>query len=61
MPLYDAIYNALKQLLCRHHFKFGQITPRNLEGNVKWSCCKCGKTYTAHCGLKILEKGKYIL
>lgn len=24
---------------------------------VQWACCKCGKSFRAHCGLDILKHG----
>lgn len=45
---------------CSHEFKGIDIKPRDSQGVVKWSCCKCGKEFHAECGLDILEHGKCI-
>jgi hypothetical protein len=42
---------------CKHLFKANEMQPRDETGNVRWVCSKCGKLFTAHCGLDILAKG----
>jgi hypothetical protein len=52
-----AIITALKQTLCSHEFAIEDLQYLNeySDGNdrVSWPCAKCGKVFTAHCGVQI--------
>ena len=56
----SVVFSYLKKKTCEHEFKGKDIQPRDEDGNVSWACCKCGKVFTAECGLDILKNGKCI-
>lgn len=37
---------------CKHVFRGVDMAPRNDQGVVKWSCCKCGKVFDLQYGLE---------
>lgn len=49
-----------KILNCTHEFSGKDLKQRDGNGVVKWACRKCGKVFTAKCGLDILANGKCI-
>lgn len=53
-------FKKLKQAVCRHRFDIDDMlaSPCVIDkSRITWACYKCGKTYTAHCGLHILARG----
>ena len=59
------LFIRLKQALCVHLFDLGQLklnAPEfeDTDKRVIWPCCKCGKVFTAHCGLDIAPQKGFI-
>ena len=55
------LISKLRKVICRHKFNLNDLQERDNNGNVTWSCFKCGKVFVAECGLDILEYGKCIV
>jgi hypoxanthine-guanine phosphoribosyltransferase len=43
-----------------HKFYLNDLQERDNNGNVTWSCFKCGKVFVAECGLDILKNGRCV-
>lgn len=47
----------IRQQLCCHRFLMRDLIMHNRDSDgddrVRWSCCKCGRVFNAHCGLDI--------
>lgn len=54
------LLTALKQRLCSHRFDFNalELVNRDSHGDdrVRWACDRCGRVFTAHCGLDIVPR-----
>jgi hypothetical protein len=55
------LISQLKKLICSHKFNLQDLQERDNNGNVTWSCFKCGKVFVAECGLDVLKNGKCIV
>ena len=49
--------SQIKKMICMHKFNLNDLQERSGDGNVTWHCFKCGKVFTAECGLDVLKNG----
>jgi hypothetical protein len=54
------LISQLRKLICRHKFYLEDLQERGNDGNVTWSCFKCGKFFVAEDGLTILHNGRCV-
>lgn len=59
MNIFQQFVRWLRYTNCQHRFDYkdlkGRTTP---DGNVTWTCWKCGHVFVESCGLDILRHGK---
>ena len=54
------LISQLRKIICMHKFYLNDLQERDNNGNVTWSCFKCGKVFVAECGLDILKNGRCV-
>lgn len=57
------IIRSIREWFCRHEFQLADLNKINEDGpeRVSWPCVKCGKVFTAHCGLDIAPRHGFII
>ena len=63
-PFFAKIIRIVKQRWCAHEFAIEDLRMVNMESDgddrVEWSCAKCGKSFSAHCGLDITPEHGFV-
>jgi hypoxanthine-guanine phosphoribosyltransferase len=54
------LISQFRKMICMHNFNLKDLQERNSDGNVTWSCFKCGKFFIAECGLDVLKNGRCV-